>query len=353
MKVIPNIFELPQQLAAGEEITGDDVEKSESSASTPSNTETPTSTTTTTAGAITTKSSSSSTSSSITSPGNLQPLSLIGHSRSAEATYFQIPQLSTNIDMGFIDKKYMNQHPNTFLITHTHADHSYYLSACQPAFINRKVPNRVFVPKENVKFVENFLHACQELNAGKELPRESVQERKPVQVIGVSPGDVIEKIGGKENFVARVVRCDHSIVCNGYAIYEKKKKLKKEFSHLKGAEIGKMRKELGEDAVCDTIFEPRIAIMGDTTYRVFEMNPELLEFPAIVVECTFLEEGQEEQALGAYHMHWNHLKPIVEKYSNIHFILTHFSLRYTDEFILDFFAKQNVKNVTPLVDDKF
>ncbi|KAG2393760.1 hypothetical protein C9374_007291 [Naegleria lovaniensis] len=323
MKVIPNIFQLPNEILS----------------------ETLSTTTTTT---TTTSESSSS-----TTHKTPQALSLIGHSRSAEATYFQIPQLQTNIDMGFIDKKYMSQHPNTFLITHTHADHSYYLSACQPAFINRKDPNRVFVPNENVKFIENFLHACQELNAGKELPKESVQERKPIQIIGVSPGDTIEKIGGKDNFVARVIKCDHSVPCNGYEIYEKKKKLKKEFSHLKGPEIGKLRKERGEDAVCDTIFEPRIAIMGDTTYRVFENNPELLEFPVIVVECTFLEEGQEEQALGAFHMHWNHLKPIVESNSNIHFILTHFSLRYTDEFILDFFSKQNVKNVTPLVDDKF
>jgi len=280
-------------------------------------------------------------------------LSLIGHSRSAEATYFQIPQLSTNIDMGFIDKKFMSQNPNTFLITHTHADHTFYLASCQPAFVNRKHPNNLYVPKHSVEFVENFLHACQELNAGKTLPKEGVQERKPLQVTGVSEGDEIEQLGGKENYIARVVKCDHSVVCNGYAIYEKKKKLKKEYSQLKGQEIAKLRKEKGEAEVCDTVLEPRIAIMGDTTYRVFEINPSLLEFPVIVVECTFLEEGQEETALGAFHMHWNHLKPIVEKHPQTVFILTHFSLRYSDEFINDFFAKQGLSNVVPFTDDKF
>ena len=122
---------------------------------------------------------------------------------------------------------------------------------------------------------------------------------------------------------------------------------------MKGSEIAKVRKEKGDSEVCDVIIEPRIAIMGDTTYRVFAMNPTLLEFPVIVVECTFLEDGQEETALGAYHMHWNHLKPIILEHPNTAFILTHFSLRYSDEFILDFFSKQGIANIFPLVDDKF
>ncbi|EFC42201.1 predicted protein [Naegleria gruberi] len=325
MKVIPNIYELPTG-------SSEDASDQSSSSSPPPQ--------------------SSSSSSEHKKSSSYPALSFVGHSKSAEATYFQIPQLSCNIDMGFIDKKYMSQNPNTFLITHTHADHTFYLAACQPAFVNRSNPNRVYVPKGKVEFVENFLHSCQELNAGKTLPRESVQERKPIDIIGVEPGDLIEKIGGKDNYVAKVVKCDHSVPCNGYAIYERKKKLKKEYSELKGAEIAKLRKEKG-DEISDIILEPRIAIMGDTTYRVFEMNPFLLEFPVIVVECTFLENGQEETALGAYHMHWNHIKPYIEKHPQTRFILTHFSLRYTDDFILEFFKNQPYKNITPLVDDKF
>jgi hypothetical protein len=43
---------------------------------------------------------------------------LAGHSKSAEATYFYVPELKLAIDMGFISKNYS---PTTFLITHTHA----------------------------------------------------------------------------------------------------------------------------------------------------------------------------------------------------------------------------------------
>ncbi|KAL9649077.1 hypothetical protein ABK040_008454 [Willaertia magna] len=284
------------------------------------------------------------------STSNKTVLSLIGHSKSAEATYYQIPQLSTNIDMGFIEKKYMNQNPNTFLITHTHADHSFYMASAQPAFINRKESNLLYVPEECVKYVENFLFSCQELNANKDLERESIQERKPLKVIGVKPGDILQNIGRKENYFCKVFKCDHSVPCVGYAIYEKKKKLKKEYLNLKSKEIIELKKNKIE--INEEVHEARIAICGDTTFKVFEENPFLLEdFSVIVIECTFLEEGQEEQALNACHIHFNHLVPFIEKYQNVTFILTHFSLRYNDEFILNFFKEKNYKNVVPFLDD--
>ena len=78
MKVIPNIYELP---------TGSSEDASDQSSPPPQ---------------------SSSSSSEHKKSSSYPALSFVGHSKSAEATYFQIPQLSCNIDMGFIDKKYMS-----------------------------------------------------------------------------------------------------------------------------------------------------------------------------------------------------------------------------------------------------
>jgi hypothetical protein len=37
------------------------------------------------------------------------------------------------------------------------------------------------------------------------------------------------------------------------------------------------------------------------------------------------------------HIHWTHLKPIVEANQNVCFVLIHFSRRYSKEYIKDFF----------------
>jgi ribonuclease BN (tRNA processing enzyme) len=50
-----------------------------------------------------------------------------------------------------------------------------------------------------------------------------------------------------------------------------------------------------------------------------------------VVECTFLEPCDELAAAQKKHMHWRHLRPVVEAWSECEFVLTHFSQRYRYE----------------------
>ena len=73
---------------------------------------------------------------------------------------------------------------------------------------------------------------------------------------------------------------------------------------------------------------PRIAFLCDTTPKVFQLHPELLDFSVIIVECTFVGDETYELAHTSKHTHWNDLKPIVEQNHDVLFILTHFSMRY-------------------------
>jgi ribonuclease Z len=52
-------------------------------------------------------------------------------------------------------------------------------------------------------------------------------------------------------------------------------------------------------------------------------------------------------------MFWGDLKPYIEKYSNVTFILFHFSLRYKNKEILNFFEEQNLKNVIPWIENEY
>jgi ribonuclease BN (tRNA processing enzyme) len=62
-----------------------------------------------------------------------------------------------------------------------------------------------------------------------------------------------------------------------------------------------------------------------------------------MVECTFFLDECEENF--EYHIHWKQLNPIIKNNSDVHFILIHFSMRYTWDEIGNFFEKQ--KNELP------
>ena len=90
--------------------------------------------------------------------------------------------------------------------------------------------------------------------------------------------------------------------------------------------------------------------MGDTNEKI--KWDIITEYPVVIIECTFLEEKDLEKSVKDKHMHWKHLGPVIKQNPNVSFILTHFSLRYTHSFIIEFFKKEDLKNVIPWLDQK-
>jgi ribonuclease Z len=62
--------------------------------------------------------------------------------------------------------------------------------------------------------------------------------------------------------------------------------MKSEYKDLPKNEIINLRKNGVE--ITENVKLPIFAFLGDTTHLVFEMNPTLLHYPVIIVECTFL-----------------------------------------------------------------
>ena len=137
--------------------------------------------------------------------------------------------------------------------------------------------------------------------------------------------------------------------CVGYLFYEKKKKLKGEYSKLSGKEIGALRKEGVE--VQEEILSPIFAYLGDTSHDLFfpsndDFNTLLVHFPVIIVECTVLssEEIDPNETSARGHIHWDQLRPVVQSHPNILFVLIHFSTRYKSEYINQFFKSLKESN---------
>lgn len=151
----------------------------------------------------------------------------------------------------------------------------------------------------------------------------------------------------RTQLMVEVFECDHTIPTIGYGFTEIKHKLKEEYSKLTGKDIGKLRKEGVE------ITEPKaikkFTYICDTSIDVFNLNPSILEYPVIFIECTFILDEELENAGKTKHIHWKELKPYVENNPDKTFILFHFSQRYRNSEISEFFEKEKESGIDNII----
>lgn len=256
------------------------------------------------------------------------PLTLIGRSRAAYCTAFYIPELRIALDAG---ESATSTIPKAVFVTHSHADHIYNLHN----YVSRRIPPKLFVPLEMVPLVEKFIRTAEELNHGGLMTDE--QYGIPNITIGVKAGDIIELNDGKHE--VHVVQCCHSISCTGYLFYEVRWRLKDEYRGMSGKDLGALRKANPDLQTSSKYLKPLIAFLGDTTPDVFNMHPEILDMPTVIVECSFLDPEHKVRADKTLHTHWHGLSPIVKSAKNTLFVLIHFSCRYDRAKIHQFFKE--------------
>ena len=130
-----------------------------------------------------------------------------------------------------------------------------------------------------------------------------------------------------------------------------KTKLKDEYKDLKGVEIGMLKKEGVE--ITKQVLIPWFCYICDTSIEVFN-NKNIVNYNNIIIECTFLYKEHLERVDSTKHIHWFQLEEYVKNNKNTVFILIHFSLRYTNEEVQEFFIpyKTKYKNIVIWIDTK-
>lgn len=268
--------------------------------------------------------------------------SLIGTSVAAHATAFFIPELKIAFDAGAIVS---GQQPDIVLISHGHSDH------CHDIHYFGSVSKKpiYYIPKKVEGFLEDYLLSLKKLS---KCDGFNISSEPDHVIVGVTPNDSFNFKRGDINYFIKVYECKHSVPSVGYGIVENRKKLLPE---LLGLPVKDLRK-LNENE--KYYFKPikLICFLGDTMIDVFEMNPEILDYPIVVVECTFLEASELENAHSKNHICWSELLPIVIKNPKVTFVLIHFSDKYKNEYIETFFNHikffKNIKNILPWVNLK-
>ena len=291
-------------------------------------------------------------------------LTLKGHSRGGEMSGFYIKELKLLLDAGvrtnFEDIKYI-------LITHVHEDHSYELPVIMNHTNKSLYPIQIFTNRQHL--FNNFLSSSYNLiKDGKHI-------KQFYNINQINDGDVFKiNTSPRDTYIIKGYKLYHTVDTIGYGIICVIKELKDElkddqiklklfpgrnfvvnpftpeenrkFKRDKGAIFSKIKKE----DKYNLIEQRRIIYLTDTSQEIL-LNSEIFLYEYIIIECTnFLPiESDIKSATRGRHIHWQNLLPYVLKYTNTNFILIHFSQRYDDETIYDFFEEEKrihgIKNI--------
>jgi len=248
------------------------------------------------------------------------PYSVRGMSLGGVYTSLHLPELDVVCDVGIALRSAAAV--GTLLLSHGHADHVGALTTFLGirALQGMRKPLRVIMPAEIVDTVMAGLRAMVEL------------QRWPLDIepIGLRAGDSFEL---RRDLQLRALQTFHPVPSLGYLLVQRVKKLRPEFSHLPGHEIGQ-RRQAGED-LFDTVDRCQLAYLTDTLISAVEHAPEVLDARVLILEATFLDERKSRaNARAGCHVHLDEIIERADAFTTPNLVLMHVSQLYAPPEVL-------------------
>lgn len=315
---------------------------------------------------------------------------LRGHSRALERTGFWIAEAQVCLDCGVDLPSPETPAPRVLLVTHSHIDHA---NALPMMFRHDRPeaagPMHVFTPREvagrmcqyaqlswamkadwGAPLAERYaaptadmLAAMASAATGDTVADASGGSRfrvwRPVDTTssaGPSPPEGVPVVVGRKaasgvgtKIIIHAVKCFHTVSTAGYVLSERRNKLRPDLmvegdKKATGAAV-KAAKARGETTTVESDVR-RLAFLCDTTTEVLEADAEtaalIASCPVVMIECTYLGADMDAEAAKRGHIGWlgyRGLSDYVRRSPDDQtWVLIHFSLRYSDNDILEFFS---------------
>ncbi len=246
-----------------------------------------------------------------------------GISEGGIRTSIYLPSLSLMFDIGAQNPNRI--HLDTLLLTHSHLDHSaglpYYISQRS---LRKLKPPKIFVPPALEEPMRKILDLYSQIE---DFPYN-------YDLRAVAPG---EKVDLDPTHFFSPHKTFHRVPSQGYTIYEKRKKLKKEYQSLPQHELNKILKDNLEVSELSSI--PVISFSGDTKIEYVLESEDVANSSILFIECTYIDQERNvERAREWGHIHLDEILENLSSFKNEKIVLIHFSKRYPLPYIREVLA---------------
>ena len=243
-----------------------------------------------------------------------------GRSRAGHETYFRIRDFGLMLDLGRGPDAAIGV-SNVF-VTHAHLDHA----AGIPFYagqrhLHRMSGGRVWVPADAADGFRDLLRVWSRLT-------NSTYDE--IEILGIAPGETVRL---SRTLEVRAHAATHRVAANAYEVIEVRHHLKEE--GLSQQEIARRRAEVIEEYRAPLLF-----YTGDTDRGILETCEALYRAEVLMIECSFVFDGEQERAARYRHIHFDDIAEVAERFRNALVILTHFSRRHGRAEIRDEIARR-------------
>jgi ribonuclease Z len=247
------------------------------------------------------------------SPGFLYvpPFRVQGISVAGEQTVVQIPELDVCFDIGLCPRLALTS--NFVAISHGHMDHV----AGLPYYFSQRIFQGIGVGtcvchKALAKPIADMMRGWAPLE----------NQRTEHKIVGLEPDEQVEV---KNNIMLRGIETSHTVPSMGYAVVERRSKLREEFANQPQEKLRELKSSGVE--ITRQLEIPLVAYTGDTEFGPFLFRDEFASAKIIVAECTFFEPDHRDRSKIGKHMHIDDIRTLLEVWKAEAIVLVHVSRR--------------------------